>query len=1007
VKKYKLIVGYLFIIIIAGMVFCPILISGITGKIRGKVIDKSTGEGLPGANVMITTVWKGNTPIPADIQLGAAADFVGDYYILNIPPGLYSVTAQMMGYSKVVQERVKINIDRTTAVNFELSSEVLDLGEEVIVVAEREIVKMNVTTSQMSISENVLTSTPANNRVENILFVQPGFDAADPVEGKFSIRGSSQIQTTFMVDGMPTFDEKLNEPYMNINQSAIKEIQTITGGFNAEYGNARSGVINIVTKEGTAQRYSGSINFRYAPPQKKHFGPDAFGPNTWEWKTFTGPLSYSPLADSTLKFPGWYEKVKDYPENHDENPDNDIYAEDAEALWKYRHRPINYGHRPDHDLDVSLSGPLPLRYIPGIGNLFSKTSFFAAYKYDYNMFVYPFTRDHYFDENAILKLTSQLTPNMKLIIQGMYGELNSVVRRHSAYQAERDFMHGTHTSYALGETEKYDTYYLPILDRYRSTIGVTFRHTVNPKMFYELILNRMFSKYWVDNGRERDFLPVERIGNNWYDESPNGYYNAKDDKDQAGIYALSTGGGRNWDRSHAETITLKGNLEWQYFKFISLKSGFEFVYNNLLEERGYKNTTWRDFRKYNIFPKRFALYAQNLFEFHGLIANVGLRMDYFDPAFMAIDSYTNPFALYFEERELYHRNLNGTVPKIETEKQVRLSPRIGVSHPLSETTKLFFNYGHFYQAPESEKLYTTTWDIVSEKADWISNPNTQMLKTIQMEVGFAKNLFDQIEIYFAGYYKDMRNEPSRVYYVNAENLNIHVTTWRNNAYEDIRGFEFRIQKHYGDWITGWFTYDYRQHVRPDMWPLDPYLRGAEAEIIANDPDLVDPEDGLGSPFPIVSSTLPKFRAGFEFHTPMQTGPQWAGFYPLGGLTFNFFYTYNAGSEFTWNPENKQGVRDNMKWLSYHNVDLRFSKLFRNLGPITAEFYLDVINLLNARRLQTGSFLGPKDWENYLYSLSDDEHRNVGVWKDKDFPERGSHRRFLNPRRFAFGLRIYL
>jgi hypothetical protein len=64
-------------------------------------------------------------------------------------------------------------------------------------------------------------------RLENILFVQPGFDAADPVEGKFTIRGSSQIQTTFMVDGMPTFDEKLNEPYMNINQSAIQEIQIV------------------------------------------------------------------------------------------------------------------------------------------------------------------------------------------------------------------------------------------------------------------------------------------------------------------------------------------------------------------------------------------------------------------------------------------------------------------------------------------------------------------------------------------------------------------------------------------------------------------------------------------------------------------------------------------------------------------------------------------------------------------------------------------------------------
>ncbi|MBN1349503.1 TonB-dependent receptor [candidate division KSB1 bacterium] len=979
---------------------------GITGKIRGRAVDAGTESGLPGVNIMITEVWKGDTPVKIDRQLGAATDISGDYFIIDVPPGIYSVAARMMGYSAVIHTRVKVNIDLSTIVNFRLSESVLDLGGEVVVVADRDIVKMNVTTSQIAISENILTATPANNRLENILFVQPGFDASDPVEGKFTIRGGSQIQTTFMVDGMPTFDEKLNEPYMNINQSAIKEIQTITGGFDAEYGNARSGVINIVTKEGVSSRYSGSINYRYMPPQKKHFGPDAYGEDTWEWKTFTGPLSYYPLADSTLKFPGWIELVEEYKENNDGDPDNDIFPEDAEELFKWRHRPIEYANRPDQDMDVSLSGPLPLRYVPGIGKYFENTSFFAAYKFEDMMFVYPFTRDHYWDENSILKFTTRLSPDMKLTVQGMYGELSSVVRTHSFDKAERDFMHGILTSVALGESEKYDTYYLPTIDRWRSTMGFNFKHTLSPKLFYEIIFNRMYTKYWVDNGRERDFSPVVRIGNNWYNESPRGYYNVNDDKDQPGIYNLSTDGGRNYDRSHSETVTLKGNLEWQYFKFSGMKAGFEFVYNDFLEKRGYKNTKWRDNREYRIFPKRFSGYIQNLFEFEGLIANIGMRLDYFDPAFMAIDTYTNPFALYLEQHEIYLRYNDNIIPKVETEKQLRLAPRIGVSHPLSESTKLFFNYGHFYQVPESEKLYTTTWDIVSEFADYISNPNTEMLKTVQMEVGFAQNLFNQIEIYCAGYYKDMRNEPSTVYYVNADNINIHFTTWRNNAYEDIRGFELRLQKHYGDWFTGWFTYDYRQAVKPDMLPLDPYLREAGAEVITNDPNLIDPEEGLGSPFPNVSSTPTKFRAGLDFHTPPETGPQWTGFHPLGSLMFNFFYTFQEGGEFTWNPERKPGVYNNMKWIAYQNVDLRFSKLFPKLGPVTTEFYMDVTNLMNFRYLQTGSFLGPKDWENYLYSLTPEEHRQVGVWENKDFPERGAHRRFLNPRRYYFGLRLY-
>ncbi len=92
--------------------------AGVTGKVSGRVIDKETGEGLPGANVVV----KGTT-------LGASADINGNFFILNVPAGIYVVEASMIGYTPVEYKDVRVSIDLTTAINFNLSSTVLDLGE--------------------------------------------------------------------------------------------------------------------------------------------------------------------------------------------------------------------------------------------------------------------------------------------------------------------------------------------------------------------------------------------------------------------------------------------------------------------------------------------------------------------------------------------------------------------------------------------------------------------------------------------------------------------------------------------------------------------------------------------------------------------------------------------------------------------------------------------------------------------------------------------------------------
>ncbi len=992
---------------------------GTTGKLRGKVTDAETGEPLPGVNIIFSGYWQEEKELPMAISLGTVTDLQGEYVVINIPPGRYSVRASILGYAKTVHTKVTVNADRTTTLNFELTLEALQ-AKEIVVTAEREQVKMDVSASQISIQEAVIQNTPSHNRIERLLLLQPGIDATDPVEGKFTIRGSRQNEVAFMVDGLSLYDEKLNEPYMNINQSSVQEIQILTGGFNAEYGNARSGVLNIITKEGSSNRWSGSLNYRFSPAQKKHFGPDIYD---FDWKVYGSKASLSPdymyvtgYGDTLLKG-GWPKWLADPTNqiytaqgpvdvlavNKDNDPNNDITAEDALNIWRYQHRRFAYGNKPDHDMDVSLSGPLPLRYLPLLGSLFRDAHFFASYKFENSQFAYPQSRDHYWDENTHLKITQRITPNIRLTVQGLYGEVESVQARPGG-TGEKDFMHSPYTAMEMGgnDERKYILYHRPILNRYRSMVGAKLTHTLSPQAYYEFRLNRMYTKYWVDLPRMRSQEPMITIGHYQFDETPLGW-TGKTYRDQLGLYQLGLGQG-NRDNSFTETVTAAGDLTYQFHPVSELKTGFEFVYNHIKEDQEYNNVAagWRDTRAYNIFPKRFSYYVQDKLEFEGLIANIGLRFDCFDADFNTIDMYTDPFGQYLMGRDIYWGVKLDTIPRIRTTAQYRIAPRIGVSHPLSASSKIFFNYGHFYQLPDANKLYTNTMDPVEEDIDQVANPNLKPAKTMQMEVGFSQSLFNTMTVDIVGYYKDMRDEISDVTYVDRKTLQFY-ETYRNNGYADIRGFEIRINKTYGRWITGWLNYNYME--KSENSRQNAQFPEESTEIVTNSP-YASEQEYLFSPRPIKYRAQPYLRAGIDLHTPSAWGPVLVGTRPLADIRFNFFYTYYSGSKFTYYPVGTWGPIDNMQWLPRQNTDLRFSKTVRYQGAPFLEFYLDVDNLFNQKVLESGSFFG-QDWTRYLESLKPEEHNKVGISEGAHLylPERGAYKRFLNPRRFYFGLRL--
>jgi outer membrane receptor protein involved in Fe transport len=251
------------------------LFAGVTGKLTGIVTDNSTGEALIGANVII----QGTT-------LGVVADRSGKFIIINIPPGTYSVKVSFIGYESVLFENVKIIVDQTTQLSANLSAKSVQVGE-VVIIAKSSMIHMDLTSSISVISREEIESLPVSNFTE-LLSLQAGVVGSGT---DLHIRGGRANETAYMIDGMLVQDPLLGGLATNIGKDAIQEMSLLSGTFNAEYGNALSGVVNVVTRDGSDE-YSGKIEMKtseFGVPEYRRLHQNI------ETASFSGPLLTSKL----------------------------------------------------------------------------------------------------------------------------------------------------------------------------------------------------------------------------------------------------------------------------------------------------------------------------------------------------------------------------------------------------------------------------------------------------------------------------------------------------------------------------------------------------------------------------------------------------------------------------------------------------------------------------------------------------------------------------------------
>ena len=217
------------------LAFALPLSAGETGKIAGRVQDAQTGDPLIGVSVMIEGT-----------AMGASTDLEGRFTIVSVPPGTYTVVASGVGFQRRRYSNVKVSIDFTTRLDIALGTEEITL-EAVEVEAEAPMVRRDLTSTQAVVDASMIEALPVEN-VTQVLALQAGI--IQGAGGEIHIRGGRSTEISYTVNGVSIVNPFDNSRSVQIATNAIQELSVVSGTFNAEYGNALSGVVNTVTKEG-------------------------------------------------------------------------------------------------------------------------------------------------------------------------------------------------------------------------------------------------------------------------------------------------------------------------------------------------------------------------------------------------------------------------------------------------------------------------------------------------------------------------------------------------------------------------------------------------------------------------------------------------------------------------------------------------------------------------------------------------------------------------------------
>lgn len=788
--KIKILSIYLLIILL----FPAMISAGTTGKISGNVTDQATGEPLIGCNV-----WVEGT------DLGAASDYEGNFYIINIPPGNYTVRASMIGYSAVRMTNIVISIDLTTTADFAMPTEAIK-GEEVVVVAQRALVTKDLTATTAVVGSDEMAALPVTE-ISDILELQAGF-----VDGH--LRGGRAGEVAYWIDGVPVTDVYDGGTVVDINKNAVEEMQVISGAFNAEYGQAMSGIVNIVTKDGSNDFRGGLTLYGgdYLSSHKDIFlNINKFNPITT--KNIEGHFQGSILPNKLFFY--------------------------GNARWVYFQGALE-GQR------IYKPNSVALGYFDDDGN---PTTYIVGTNPEFDSFINSALVDESASQTEIDSMYQVLRNNHADAAgdsafvpmdwnRKLYGQLK-LIWKFSTFAKLKYTVISDNVDY---QDYNRDYRYNPDGNLTRHRSGLTqllqFNQSFGAKTFYSIGLTRFDKNY-----NHRTYAEDEE---NKYVHSILGLQEP---------YSFKTGGNDNniFER-RTVTSTIKADLNSQITKKHMIKTGLEFrqhklnFYNANLQPPLQKTAidiiydspfletpvvmpdSTIHASRYEFKPSEIGAYIQDKIEFDELIVNAGVRFDYFDPKGRTLADPSDPsiFNPIRPENRYYDLNENGIQDNGETDVTVeereaywyvdtspkwKISPRLGVSFPITDQGVVHFSYGHFFQIPRFELLYENPdfdLDQGTGNVGVIGNADLRPEKTVSGELGVQQQLTPSLAIDVTGYFRDIRDlTGTRADQISLFGGSATYSKLVNSDFAYIRGLILSLNMRESSGWTGSFDYTFQ------------------------------------------------------------------------------------------------------------------------------------------------------------------------------------------------------
>lgn len=949
---------YLYSFLIAILLSAFVNVHAQTGNISGTVVDADRGETLIGVNIIVRGT-----------AFGTATDLDGNYTIRNIRPGEYTIEFRYIGYETVLVTGVRVNANETTELNMQLREQALTAGEDVVIIGERPIFDIERSSTSTMMSREQIQAAPVR-RVDEIVGMTAGV-VRDPT-GLY-IRGGRASETGFIIDGVSAQDPLAGTGFgLDLGANAIQNVEVTTGGVDVEHGNLTSGVVSVQTQSG-GENYSGYFTHKRDNPGR-----------------MTGANS---------------------------NFFTDVY-------------------------DFSLGGPMPItkNLLPALGiNIPGEMFFFVAGQVNItnefmrqtaNQVSTSLIDDDFWSPrqdnrwSGMFKLTYRIKPSMRL---------------EAAYTRSLTVNQNTRMLQIVGDDVQirpgYQFFFQEDLDNantyaHSSQLAyIKWTHAVSRNTFYEVQFSRLFTR-----------LRADANGRNWRPETVDGEFDAESivvfpvtpfPANDDFWYVLPGPGFANnggiaplWHDHYAEEYTLRGSvttdlldgshrlrlgteMKFKEYQWISIQRPWvgapieigdgEFTQTSRL---GSTSDIW------NVRPARGAVFASDQIRYQGLIANLGLRLEYWFPGSYVDNFVDDPLSPIPDAiREQYKQD---TYSLFGRRFKMRLLPRVNVSFPVRENMVMYFNYAHKTKLPHPTHIYAGLNPFYQDRSflSNLGNPNLDPEVDISYEIGFRYQVTSNDALNVTAFWSDKYDfiTSQRIVVVDPSGRDTERSFRVNGDFARVRGVELSYLKRFSHFLQGNVSVTYSRAEG-----LSSTSNDALQQIIVGGQDIgnnIETPLAWDRPWDVKGSVIftwdrpdPLFGVGVLNQFRLFLSGNYRSGIRYTPMEFRGLQRNPITGEEDWRPIYERSSDPNLRfseigesWLMF---DLNFQKWF-NVAGMRVMATLEITNLFNNKN---AAIINPVTGKAYRTDYPTDPQALIALRDNRafDVPSNVRDPRYVDPR----------